>query len=909
MAGGVKLATGYIQITAETSQVPQQIKDALNQAGQQAAKPAGQQMGRDIAQGINDGMRSIPSGGGSNQSVISDVIQGKPVSGNVRAQGTKVGKELGTGIQQGVDQAWGTAKGGLGKSIQQSIDPKKTGTQIGKDMGTAIQQSVNESWGKGGPGGGLGSQAGKQIGKDIGAGVNEGLDQSLKDDSPIKIIKDAAKDFGKELTADLKAGDVAAAFDRVGTVAENATTMINNLGHAVGINLDGVEHFGVNVAHTLDNLGGSIQPVVTSLKSAADHVRAALSGDVATRFGAVATALRDLDPIAQRLGVHLGGAADTIQRVADTAQQVRDAKDTLLAVTGGATVASALARLAPAAEVVAPTIAGNWIANQIAPHLPTVSGQPMQQRPWWWAIQQGFQFPVEQWNNLMTSIFGAPSDGYGPAVPAPPAGPASRERMAQMLLGDGEEPQPVKPIPGEGPAAVIQQTITAPPPKVVEVAAPAAGAAQIGHASEQIQSASISVGSASISGVSAPSTSPAPAAAGGPSPSSASKPKSWMDMLPHKEGGPILDDEQNAQLHKGELVVPADVVKDAGGPEAIKGQLTQALAPPTGGGDQASDKNITDIIDAARTAGFIPTGAGSKSVAGTSFVAGLLNLGNEAVGGLIDTGAAAAQTALSMAATAGTFGAGGQAAGALGGIGIQLAASEGKRAASYGFQMASILADSVIDQVFGPFGGPPRWLGYDYTQFVPHINIGAIGTTTVEKAMQAAQGKPGAAPGGPVTPEHMGGEQPVGPPVPKFGTPPAQQSLGGAGPQGQPAPEGAAPPPPPDTGAPPPGPPPESVAAPGALPGPGPATGFDLHNLLGFDEGGWLPPGIGPVNTTGRPELVLSPQQLDDMQTSTRGNPWRGGDTYHITTIDAEGVGREIDKRKRLAMMQYAGRP
>src|SRR6516164_2486755 len=102
MAGGVKLATGYIQITAETSQVPQQIKDALNQAGQQAAKPAGQQMGRDIAQGIHDGMRSSPSCGGANPSVISDVIQGKPVSGNVRAQGTKFGKELGTGIQQGV---------------------------------------------------------------------------------------------------------------------------------------------------------------------------------------------------------------------------------------------------------------------------------------------------------------------------------------------------------------------------------------------------------------------------------------------------------------------------------------------------------------------------------------------------------------------------------------------------------------------------------------------------------------------------------------------------------------------------------------------------------------------------------------------------------------------------------------
>jgi len=96
------------------------------------------------------------------------------------------------------------------------------------------------------------------------------------------------------------------------------------------------------------------------------------------------------------------------------------------------------------------------------------------------------------------------------------------------------------------------------------------------------------------------------------------------------------------------------------------------------------------------------------------------------------------------------------------------------------------------------------------------------------------------------------------------------------------------------------------MAAPPTAP---PLGGLDIHNLLGFDEGGWLMPGQPGLNTTNRPELVLSPQQLDAMQTSANGNPWRGGDTFHITTIDAEGVGREIDKRKRLAMMQYGGRP
>jgi hypothetical protein len=215
------------------------------------------------------------------------------------------------------------------------------------------------------------------------------------------------------------------------------------------------------------------------------------------------------------------------------------------------------------------------------------------------------------------------------------------------------------------------------------------------------------------------------------------------------------------------------------------------------------------------------------------------------------------------------------------------------------------------------FGGPPRWLGYDYTQFVPNINTGQIGISTAEKAVQAAQGKggaPGQQPGGPVTPGHLPGEQPVGQPVPKFGTLAQPQPLGGqpsggpgggaGGPQadvnagiaaGLQAGAGAPPPPAPEPA------PPAPTQSP-----------LDLLHAFTLDEGGWLMPGMLGSNTTGRPELVLSPQQLDAALAPSGGsrNPYnRGGDTYHITAVDAHDVAKEIDKRKRLAMMQYSGRP
>jgi hypothetical protein len=387
------------------------------------------------------------------------------------------------------------------------------------------------------------------------------------------------------------------------------------------------------------------------------------------------------------------------------------------------------------------------------------------------------------------------------------------------------------------------------------------------------------------------------------------------------------------------MVVPAGVVAGAGGPEAVKSALSSgksaAGGAPPGGGEAAAQagQGAMDALDAMRTAGFVPAAAGQSTVAGTSFVAGLLNLGNEAVGGLIDAGAAAAQQAISMGAAVGSFGAGGPAASAAAGFGIQMGAQEAKRAASYGFQMASIGADALIEQLF-PFGSP-RWLGYDYTKFMPHVNVGALATTTIEKAMQAQAGKAGTKPeeqpGGPVQPGQMPGMAGQAPPIGKFGehvrvpAPDESATPPGLGPAGvwdaaRAARTAVAPPPAPGVVAPAPEPaPPPSLttrqdpigqilnqftSAPSATPPP-------AAPMPAFDDGGWLMPGQPGINLTGRPELVLSAQQLEAAgKGSGSRNPWnRGGDTYHITAVDADDVGREIDKRKRLAALQYNSRP
>lgn len=317
---------------------------------------------------------------------------------------------------------------------------------------------------------------------------------------------------------------------------------------------------------------------------------------------------------------------------------------------------------------------------------------------------------------------------------------------------------------------------------------------------------------------------------------------------------------------------------------------------------QQSSLAQTALGDAARFPGLEPTTTGTVGIAGTSFIAKALNIPNEFVGFLIDTGAEIAQSAISAAVAGGTMGMGAAAAPAAGqaaGFGLKIAAAEAKRLSSYGFQMAAIGIDSIIENLFSPIGGAPRWMGYDYTSFIPSIALqaGQVGVTTAEQAINQAitQGISGQGqPMGPVQPGQLPGAQQTTGPTPPFGESP----------------------PPPST------PPLEAMKGLGPVPGPsatqtGPSpeptpqesNPLDLlKGMWGFDQGGWLQPGATGINLTRRPEPVLTPDQWANLSGPDSRKQW-GVYVENIYAADAEDVSRQIAAKQRLAAMRYSGRP
>ena len=302
-----------------------------------------------------------------------------------------------------------------------------------------------------------------------------------------------------------------------------------------------------------------------------------------------------------------------------------------------------------------------------------------------------------------------------------------------------------------------------------------------------------------------------------------------------------------------------------------------------------------------RAGGFVPTAAGNTGIAGTSSLAGVINMGNDVVSGLIDTGASLAQTAVSAAATAGaaagTAGAGaaaGPAAGAAASWGIQTAANVGKRLSSYGFQLASIGADSLIAQMF-PFGAP-RWLGYDYTQFAPQAMMGAatttlekMGSNAIQKAFNPQGGNQFQIPGQPQAPS------PASPEAPLAGPPDGPQPLAptqGLLQQGDP---GFV----------------DRNFDPNALlPGGGGGSWAKGGAIRIYDSGGVLKPGDLALNASNRPEKILTQKQWDSL-----GNLQPGGRDAPLVKIDTiygmnpDDVANKIESKQKLAMMRYAGRP
>lgn len=195
---------------------------------------------------------------------------------------------------------------------------------------------------------------------------------------------------------------------------------------------------------------------------------------------------------------------------------------------------------------------------------------------------------------------------------------------------------------------------------------------------------------------------------------------------------------------------------------AAHGMTAGAAPGPVGAdGQPVTPGSGATPTDSGRTEGYIPAGAGNTSVAGTSFMSGIYNMGAEAINGLIDQAASAAATAASAAATAGSFGAGGQAAGPAAAFAIGMGANAAKRGVSYGAQMLGIGTDALVEQLT-PFGAP-RWLSTDPTAFMPQ-GLTSAATTSLEQAQQGGD-QPQAAGQQPVG--HQGSGAPPGPAVPQ----------------------------------------------------------------------------------------------------------------------------------------------
>jgi hypothetical protein len=326
----------------------------------------------------------------------------------------------------------------------------------------------------------------------------------------------------------------------------------------------------------------------------------------------------------------------------------------------------------------------------------------------------------------------------------------------------------------------------------------------------------------------------------------------------------------------------------------------------SGGGDKPPPSFLDNLM--TNTMGYIPTGGGGE--AGTSSLAKMLGMGSQVVNGLIDTGASLANMAVSAAISAGSFGAG-AAAGPAAGFGINMAAGELKTLSSFWLgSVPGIAADALVAQLF-PIGGPPRVLGYDYTQFNPQLGIMDAANTTIQQMGSKAindyfkpknggatipqlggpqQGVPSTS-AAPVTPTPVDGstQKLVGPGDPGFYSPDIQGNING-NPLWDPL---------------------NPALGGGAGGGNGGGGSWATGGHVGiYDDGGVLNPGDIAVNKSKTPEKVLTPQQWEAMsKLSVKGSDGPLVQIGSITGFSPEDVADQIQQKQRLAAMRYTGRP
>ena len=388
-----------------------------------------------------------------------------------------------------------------------------------------------------------------------------------------------------------------------------------------------------------------------------------------------------------------------------------------------------------------------------------------------------------------------------------------------------------------------------------------------------------------------------------PAPRSSSGPKLGPPMpsgpaAPPKQGPPTLDDLLGINTYDDGGPWPHGTlgINTSGSdefvlnPQDIQWLQSQGIDPSTlqhgaGGGTPVAPGPQRPPGAPGRMEGYIPAAAGNTGKVGEGGLSNFLDLGESFFHNLIDSGAQLGSMAVSAAAAAGSFGAG-AAAGPAASAGIQMGAEAGKRLVSYGYDMAGIWGEAIVEQLF-PFGAP-RWLGSaNPMAFMPQgLPMGEQGKApgTMGAAKTALSGW--AQPGNPAMASMGNGSQG------------GQAALDAA--RAMPSYTPKAPNYTPQTAAPP--------AAPPQIDPMNPASWLNFAGI--FDQGGvWEPNSFG-LNLSGKPEYVMTQAQMASMaKTAGASTSGRGGDTNNFYATDVESAIREWQKNKRRQSRQHSGRP
>lgn len=972
MTEGVKLASGFIQLSVKTDGAMKELVAEITGVGKQAEK-VGKQAGDAITKGVTKGAKDAGK-------AINDEI-----TASAEKAGTFAGKSAGDAIEAGI----GKGAKGAGKAIQDEISKatKKAGDDIGKTkIEPKVEPKVDTAKTKG---------ALREIGKDIAETVQKGIEDAGY--TTDQVVGELAKRAGAKIGQELR----------------DAVVDVPYLGDAVR------------------NVGSVIDPVVDAFHGIGDAITGIKDKDAAGTLNGLAAALNSVGQTQAGAAVQdvANKAAPLQEKISTLKSDIEGTTEGFLMFAGNSgRISGAFTAIAAAAGPLAGTLAAldtvmpGW-HNAGANVLDQIQGkQPVNAKDWVNTLIPGSNLldSVMGWGHQQrpaSPVQGPPSPPAPPPITAPgtdyswlpkratggvtPAGkiygpgtgtsdsiigigadgvPTARVSAGEGVVRKSAMDRGAAPIvaalnagtlPGFDDGGIVPPAVPAVPPiKVPEATTGQAGTfnqwlgAQQGKAYQYGTlydcSGFMSQIYNQLTGKQMPrfNTESDLAAYGFVR---GSKPGTFQLGIHHGGGGP--NSHMAGTLPDGRAVESAGNGVQIGsgahgafdpqfedhwylpGSElgsALTGGAPGQLAAMLGGmsGSQGDPASLSAAGGPGggfgRSQGYIPAGAGGGGTAGTSLWSGAMQMGAQAINGLIEQAASAASTAISAAATAGSFGAGGQAGGAASSFLIGIGTKMAERGVQYGFQMAGIGGDALAE-ILLPFG-VPRFFQTDPSQFMPQLPGQAAAVTTGEKAQGQQEGLQTPSPSAPVQPGQLPGQQPVGAsaPIATAGTgdftpaPTPMQGLAGTQTQGPavPAPQPSGSPAPVQGPWPVQGPKPQQPSAPGSQP---PLRPTDLAGLLGlarggiipgkFDDGGWLMPNGVAINKTNRPEPILNDQQWGNLQAiASQGMPtpdpkaFRGGDDYSVridsvTVKDVNELQREIDSRQRLQMMRYGGRP